>query len=534
MTKRMLLTLGLLLVIGAALYAGGAQESAAATDATGGDKIAMYRPDPDERYSLTLTVQGGPAVPLAEDAPMVAYWEDQFNVDINMIDITGLGGDAGTQKLNLLISSGDTPDMFQANAETLQKYYESEVVAPLDDDVMLAYMPTVMKKLVDESDGTALDYGKFDDVRYGLIRGFWWPAQVRDDFIVRGDWLDAVGLEPPTTLEDYEEMFYAFANEDPDGNGADDTYGLSETMANTIYGAFGLVLGHWSLVDGELASDDIQPGIKDALAYLNKWYEDGVLDPEFVTGENQGGYWAITHAFMNGRIGATSMGNVYHWTPDLPGRSAGANYQEADKVGIYDNLLFLGPPIGPDGGQAANSQGELISNSFLVMGAHMTDEPQKMGKLFEMNEYMFRGDKDTFLTVFMGIQGEHWRYDDNGFPKFIGEMNAREAQKLGAWGAFLWFQFLEESMYTDGSVIEWAIARNYQEGLKRTMVPAFINTTARSQYQAELNKIRDETFTAIITGDQPLSAFDDYVEKWLSSGGQQLTDELNDWYDTIQ
>ena len=47
------------------------------------------------------------------------------------------------------------------------------------------------------------------------------------------------------------------------------------------------------------------PHNKEALALVKQLYDDGVLDPEFITGENQGGYWAISHSFVNGRIGVT-------------------------------------------------------------------------------------------------------------------------------------------------------------------------------------------------------------------------------------
>ena len=224
------------------------------------------------------------------------------------------------------------------------------------------------------------------------------------------------------------------------------------------------------------------------------------------------------------------MGTMYHWTPELPGRSAGADYQEAAKIGIYDSLLFLEPPVGPTGKQVSGSEGELISNMFLVYGNQLAKDPGKMGKLFEMNEYMFNGDKDMFLTVFMGIKGKHWDYDANGVPKAMNNLVATDMQKIGAWGCFLFFQFANESKLTDGSVMKWADERNYKVGLKQTKVPSFITTPARTQYQAELNKIRDEALTAMITGKQPLSYFDEYVANWKKAGGEQLTKELNAWY----
>ncbi|MNW18704.1 hypothetical protein D3C71_2183690 [compost metagenome] len=57
-----------------------------------------------------------------------------------------------------------------------------------------------------------------------------------------------------------------------------------------------------------MTMDAIQPEMKEGLKLLAKWYKDGVIDPEFVTGENKGGYWATSHAFINNRVGVT--GNV--------------------------------------------------------------------------------------------------------------------------------------------------------------------------------------------------------------------------------
>ena len=41
----------------------------------------------------------------------------------------------------------------------------------------------------------------------------------------RYDWLENLGMEEPETVYDLYEMMLAFAEQDPDGNGQDDTYG---------------------------------------------------------------------------------------------------------------------------------------------------------------------------------------------------------------------------------------------------------------------------------------------------------------------
>ena len=60
---------------------------------------------------------------------------------------------------------------------------------------------------------------------------------------VRKDWLDRLGLEPPETLEEYYEVIRAFTLDDPDGNGVQDTIGLTLTSklgrSSPFFGAFG-------------------------------------------------------------------------------------------------------------------------------------------------------------------------------------------------------------------------------------------------------------------------------------------------------
>jgi putative aldouronate transport system substrate-binding protein len=47
-----------------------------------------------------------------------------------------------------------------------------------------------------------------------------------------------------------------------------------------------------------------------------------------------------------------------------------------------------------------------------------------------------------------------------------------------------------------------------------------------SLFESEMEAV----FADIITGARPLDAFDQFVENWLSMGGQQVLDELNAMY----
>ena len=46
--------------------------------------------------------------------------------------------------------------------------------------------------------------------------------------------------------------------------------------------------------------------------------------------------------------------------------------------------------------------------------------------------------------------------------------------------------------------------------------------------------MEDELFADIILGNKPLEAFDDFVDEWKRAGGDQITIEVNEWYDSVR
>jgi hypothetical protein len=55
-------------------------------------------------------------------------------------------------------------------------------------------------------------------------------------------------------------------------------------------------------------------------------------------------------------------------------------------------------------------------------------------------------------------------------------------------------------------------------------------TTGMQAYQTTLDGLRDGVFNGIITGDMEPDAFEGFVEQWKELGGDQITQEVNDWY----
>lgn len=360
----------------------------------------------------------------------------------------------------------------------------------------------------------------------------------------RTDWLENVGItEIPRTLEEFEEAFYKFTKEDPDGNGKNDTYGLSETGIRTIYGAFGSYRGKWLLGDdGKVVYGDVKPEMKQALEVLHKWYVDGVLDPEFVTGENEGGYWAITHKFLNNQIGYTNMGNFYHWLPDMSGEENGsaigemaAQWKNSGNTGTY----AMGyAPEGPDGHKGTDKAD--FRKLRTVFSVNLVQDEDRFGRLLEIIDDMNCGSVERSVEVNRGTLGKYSDIVDfMGKKAYTAIGEAAEADSLNpflsAKGASNTFAFIEEGGNLEYQEVAYAqqfawADEEFKDKNDGYVSVIFKTPESKAKYGAELDKILNTGYTSIITGEKPLDYFDEMVKQWYDNGGEQLTQEANEIY----
>ena len=58
----------------------------------------------------------------------------------------------------------------------------------------------------------------------------------------------------------------------------------------------------------------------------------------------------------------------------------------------------------------------------------------------------------------------------------------------------------------------------------------YVTTPSMITKQGELDKLRDNTFISMIMGETPIDEFDTFVEQWKAQGGEDITNEVNEWY----
>ncbi len=512
----------------------------------------------DYKWSGTISVAQYAFGPIDDDQ-ITALVEErlrEYGYDVKF-DIVYLENSQYETLLNLRLANQEAPDIFRVNGGTMvDQYYQQGVLKSWTEEFFRENAPDV---------AAFIDAGNPLQTNTNIVDATWAMAK-RDgkmvclplisinqgsllNVIYNTQWLEKLDREVPETLDDFVDLMYAFTNDDPDGNGENDTYGMSTTMLNIIFGAYGswtgfmhMDTGFWYNVDGEIVSCDVMPGNKDALALLHQMYVDGVIDPEFVTGENQGGYWAISHSFVNGRIGVSHGARMTHYTPANlygTGNQPGTVLQEFQAIQGPDAKVTIGPWIeGPDGhvgGFLRYTNTTLGANAY---NAKLSDE--KLAAIFQIMN-IFATDKDLCVLAANGIEGKHFEYLDDEFhtKKTLLDDSVKDWQLgvtrlRGIYGPEhpLNEAWMEENY--NSATNKWM--KEVQASYKNLSVTTgytnvvFDSLPSESTYMSELLTYRNETWLKIIQGELDVDYYDTYVEEWMKRGGAILTEEANEWY----
>lgn len=477
-------------------------------------------------YSMVMYNFG----PVDENPIMEKYWEDMYGVNFDLVYVEQ---SSAADQINMLVASGECPDVLQSI--DARSYYDQGIIGGWDEAFFREHAPR-MSAYIDEINPASINYTKYDGELMYSIPGFRLYNTVTSPIIWRTDWLANVGItEIPKTLEEYEIAFEKFAKEDPDQNGKNDTYALSATMLPSIYGAYGTYRGMW-LEDsnGGVVFGDVKPETKDALAKLAEWYKAGYIDPEFITGENQGGYWAISHAFMNGRIGTSGMGSFYHWvdaTEFEGGTMVGRMAAAIKEAGIEMTYDAGHPMVGPNGhsGSTMNNVTSLRTH----FSANLVSDTARFGRLLEIiDDMMMDVEKSTMAS--RGMPGEQYEIIDWNNAKSIKMLVENNTDAVGRLGAGAWFMFTEEYNYdfqymAYAQDFAWFDAHMADKNVGY-MTAIFGTLPSQTLYKTECDKILNEGFISIINGEKPVDSFDDLVASWYAAGGQVMTDEANELY----
>lgn len=354
--------------------------------------------------SIKLVVDGtfGASVDAGQDA-FIEQWEKAVGIDL---EINQLDHSSYTDGVGRLFASGDYPDVILLNASMYNEYARTGLLW----DMTSAYdNADFQERMVLPQVNLNL---RIDGKQYGLATGLGGGCIT----YVKKSWLDAVGMsaEDITDWDSYYAMLTAFAKEDPDGNGKDDTYGVaaagflgSESPYINYLPQFWLDSypsftqdenGTW--YDGFNTQET-----KDALIRLQTAYADGVIDPESLTMQTKSVREKWWSEDQSGSFGAFTYWAGY-WNDNL--------VENMTNNGIDSELVRLEPLAEMDG--YINRE----SPMYCIIDDGDGDDSREQAIFDAFFETMFDGGTVQMLWVY-GAEGVHWSTEAEEFTTGEGD-----------------------------------------------------------------------------------------------------------------
>lgn len=232
---------------------------------------------------------------IVKDSKLTKYIEEKFNVNFKVVSGTT------AETLTLMLASGDYPKLIYKSWYSMLdvvKYGELGVFVPLEGYIE-EYAPNV-KNALEENEGLRAAVYAPDGHIY--MMPYWeecYHCSLSMKMWINTDWLEAVGMEMPTTTEEFEQVLIAFRDQDPNKNGKKDEIpltgfpgGWNNEPWDFLMNSFIYDTGAGSdyvYIDGDKVTfAPNKPEWKEGLKYVKRLYEQGLYDPQaFTQGEEQ-------------------------------------------------------------------------------------------------------------------------------------------------------------------------------------------------------------------------------------------------------
>ena len=358
-----------------------------------------------EPITMTILMPQQSDVVDLKDNVVFQLLKEYTNIDINLITVPS---EDGKEKLNLLLNSGDYPEVIMGiglKSQDLENYGVQEgILMPLND-LIDQYAPKIAAQLAEHpnwkvdmtcSDGNIYAIPAVDSAGVGHVN-------CATKYWINEQWLKNLGLEMPTTTEEFKNVLLAFKNDDPNGNGIADEIPLSGCINSWnadpylfLLNAFGYFdTTYYYLKDGTFQSILDQDYMKKGLAYMNDLYNEGLIDPAAFTQDNS----QMTALGNNADIEILGCAPAGHVGMIL----------DINNVERYVQYAMMLPLEGPDGYRYIPYTKSVSVNGGMFMITDACKHPEvaiAIADLFSDPIWTLQGQ--------VGTRGVEWDYADEG------------------------------------------------------------------------------------------------------------------------
>jgi len=430
------------------------------------------------------------------------------------VDIEWLHPPVGQEKeqFNLMIASQQLPDVIYWDwtgvAGGPARMIEDKIIIRLNE-IIETKAPNY-KKVLDSNDEIRRQVVMDDGTHYMFARLFPNPESMSyAGFQIRKDWLDKLKLDVPTTIDEWYNVLTAFKNNIKSEDGEEIIPFLSVKNSYSAFStAWGIRTGFYpNPKTGKITYGFIEPEFKDFVATMHKWYNEGLIDPEFASVDSKSFEAKVTSG-----IGGAYYGNI----------SANMGRFLSLMKDVDPNFDIVGTPwpIGP-AGEPYSSQDPLI-RAFVGKGAAITTATKYLDEVIKLLDFCYS--EEGYVLLNWGIEGESYVVE-NGKRKMT-DLVMNNPDGIPPDQAMIRYAFPhsdapavcdhEARIFTnyalpqqkDASKI-WASGNNAL--LMPLITPNAEESSRFANIMSEINTYTDEMLTKFVMGNESLDNLDKFV-----------------------
>ena len=465
----------------------------------------------DEKVSITMWGSDRSNMPFRDGMRTVETLQDVLGINIK---IESAPTESLDEKYASLMAGGNITTVVQYKANKLLDYKDAWVI--LDDyinpedtpNLYAVYSDPDIRRRVQDSEG----HIRFIAQRTAIQCGKLW--------FYRQDWMDALKLEEPKTMEDLYNVWKAIKEGDPNGNGVADEIPFSVRAQGDNKRANLMPFVHsWGIEETFFAEDDvvkfgaIDPRMKEALTWLSKCYTEGLIDQEYMTLSKNDWYSRWT----NGADERVFMG--YDWSAYIDNVT---NLFKGSDSTVH--IVGVAPMEGPTGIAQTRDQLQPLTvdedwNAAIFVGAS-EDQIKAAMKLFD-----YAYSEEGMMLLNFGYKGETYDIDENGEPYYTDlimnnpdGLSAQDA--LRQYGVQSLLTLRQDARYERAQVTDEVNRTRDMYEQENHIGPAFPTLAftddeqdvIRAKY-IDITTYVDEMIDKFIMGKESLDNFDAFVAK---------------------
>lgn len=345
--------------------------------------------------------------------------------------------------------------------------------------------------------------------------------------MIRADWLEAVHMPLPRTIDEFERAMIAIKKANPSRNDSKgELYPIFVELNGVDQAMLGAFLKNgiswWRSQDGTYLPPEMDPDYKEYLRTLQRWYKAKLIYPETYVMTADGDVTRLKQFIAQDLVGATLgwYGRDNGTYEQLNELAPGYRYDPVSLAGKYDNglaqiiqptsIMVLAATSNHGAGFvrlldwiAASRENTIISRRGLpgIMYEY-TDRANYTIKLLNNNDpkLEFKGGTYEFLDI------AHKPYSEVVDTPYFSYMNSL-IQKIASFPSYVPLDY--KTAYNEAS------------------------SDYSSTYKAVLDRAKKEEFMRIVTGEKPVSAWDDFLEIWGKMGMDEVIRQKNEYYKSV-